>query len=507
VEARERLQKLIATLPVAHRVVIATALVALVMLAVVFGRWVTAPSYTVLYSGLDDAAVAGVITELDSAGVPYKLEGGGSRVLVPRDQLYTTRASLASAGLGGATTPPGYELLDDQGLSVSDFRQRVDYKRALEGELSKTLSAMDGIRAATVHLVVPEKELFADRQEPVTASVLLDTLRPLNAGEVETVTFLTTSSVEGLDMGGVTVADVKGNVLHAPGEAGGPSTTTNRNMRQTREFEQALAEDVTKLLSRVAGGPASVVVRAALNFDEQQTERESYDPDSGVVLKEQVSGEQYEGTMPMQGGAVGVDGGPVEGTEASESSYQKEDAVREFGVDRVSERIISAPGKVERLSVAIVTDDGSRTGVQVPRAVEIEELVTAALGLDEERGDTLAVSLVSFPRPEEPEVAGEGEGLIDLVTQIIAVLVLLVVSIALFLMTRRRKGSEVEWVQPTALELPEQPTAELPSPTQEPAKEPALVGGGLQAEVTELVQRQPEEIATLLRSWLADRRG
>jgi flagellar M-ring protein FliF len=157
--------------------------------------------------------------------------------------------------------------------------------------------------------------------------------------------------------------------------------------------------------------------------------------------------------------------------------------------------------------VAIVTDDGSRTGVQVPRAVEIEELVTAALGLDEERGDTLAVSLVSFPRPEEPEVAGEGEGLIDLVTQIIAVLVLLVVSIALFLMTRRRKGSEVEWVQPTALELPEQPTAELPSPAHEPAKEPALVGGGLQAEVTELVQRQPEEIATLLRSWLADRRG
>jgi flagellar M-ring protein FliF len=493
----------IKALPVAHRVAIAAALAVVVMLAVPFVTWITTPTYTVLYSGLDDVAVAGAVDALESQGVPYRLEAGGSRVLVPREQLYATRAALASEGVGGRTTPAGYELLDEQGLSVSDFRQRVDYRRALEGELARTLSAMDGIREATVHLVTPERELFTERQEPVTASVLLATVRTLSQTEVEAVTFLVASSVEGLETGQITVADASGAVLHAPGDSGGSPGGGSRNLRQTREYEQTVAADIAALLERVTGSPASVVVRATLDYDESETETETFDPESQVAVREQTSQERFEGTGVIPGGTVGVDGGPLE-ADAEESTYEKEETLREFGVDRVTSRTVAAPGRVERLSVAIVADDGTLTGADVPPDAVLSELVSTAVGLVPERGDAIAVTTLAFPARVEAETVEPEGSLLDQLPQMIGAVVLLVVCLLLVAMTRRRKVTveSVERTPPALAELhAEGDRAELREP------EPAMVGSTLRSEVVDLVERQPEEIATLLRGWLADRRG
>lgn len=508
-DVRERLTAFVKALPVAHRVMIVAAVLAVAMLAVPFVRWITTPSYTVLYSGLDDQGVAEAIDGLETAGVPYQLEG--SRVLVPQEQLYATRAALAQEGIAGRSTPAGYELLDAQGLSVSDFRQRVDYQRALEGEIAKTLIAMDGIRDATVHLVVPEKELFAERQEPVTASVLLTTNRTLGETEVEAVTFLVTSSVEGLDSEQITVADSSGTVLHAPGDAGG-SVATNRNMRQTREFEQALAADVTALLERVTDGtPASVVVRANLNFDEEHIESETYDPEAQVVLREQTNEENFEGTGMVPGGTVGVDGGPLQ-IGGGESIYDRAEDLREFGVNKTVARTTPAPGRVEGLSVAVVMDDGSLTGVNVPADDEIEALVGAALALDAERGDEVAVTAIPMPVPEEDEEEVTADALVDHLPQIVGALLLLLVALALFLMSRRRRRQvTVTAVERTAnnddLALDEGAAETQVIATPKPTELPEPPTMALQHDVAALIERQPEEIATLLRGWLADRRG
>ncbi len=501
-DVRDRFAAFVRTMPPAHRVGIVAALLVLVMASVVFGRWIMTPTYTVLYSGMDDASVAHVVTELESLGVAYKLEGG--RISIPRDKLYATRASLASAGVAGKSMPAGYELLDSQGLSISDFRQKVDYQRAVEGELAKTLMAMDGISTATVHLALPEEELFSERQKPATASVLVATTRELNESEIEAITYLVSSSVEGLDVSNITVADARGLVLHAPGEATGSSSVTNRHQRQTREFEEALGEDVSRLLASVTNGTApSVVVRAILNYDENETQTETYDEDNQVVLKEQTSAEEFEGTGVAPGGIVGVDGGPIPGAEGGDSVYNREDALREFGVDKVVSRNVTAPGRVERMSVAVVMDDGTLTGANVPALAEIEALVQAAVGLEAERGDTIAVSLLPLPAPEEVEVVEEPEaGLLDLLPQIVAALVLLLVTIALFLMSRRRKT--------TAKVVETVPTAPVPTMAQmieEPVDEARDEARDLQRDVAQLVERQPEEIATLLRGWLADRRS
>jgi flagellar M-ring protein FliF len=293
-------------------------------------------------------------------------------------------------------------------------------------------------------------------------------------------------------------------VLHAPGDGAGSSAVTNRNIRQTREFEQALSEDLGALLTRVTNGtPASVVVRATMNFDEQETQTETFDPETQVTLRESTNEEVYAGTGAIPGGVVGVDGGPLVAGEAGESTYDRNEVLREYGVDKVVGRTVAAPGRIERLSVAVVMDDGTETGLVMPGMGEIEALATAALGLDAERGDSIAVTMLPLPAPVDAVVPDEAEPTIaDRLPEGVAALVLLIVAIALFLMARRRKATAVA-IDVTPHPLPQSPAQLIEAPVQAP-QEPDTT---LQREVAELVERQPEEIATLLRGWLADRRS
>ncbi len=503
-ERRNRIGDMLVSLPLAHQVVIGIAAVVLAMAAFLFFQWVSTPSYTVLYSNLDDGALSTVVEELDRQGVAYEIEGGGSRVLVPKADVYAIRASLATAGVVSGAVPQGYSILDDQGLNVSDFRQRVDYQRALEGEMELTLLAMNDITNATVHLVMPEESLFAEDEEPVTASVLLDTSAALSELEIEAVTFLVASGVEGLEPRNVTVADVDGAVLHAAGDIAADTAVSNRNLRMTRDFETALAVDVRNLLTSVVGeDSASVVVRAQLDFDEQSVESQTYDEDSAVALRESTLEETYIGAGSPPGGTLGVEGETVVADTTGEYTYDRSEVIREYGVDSVISKEMTAPGKVEQLSVAVVMDDGSLTGVTVPDATEIESLVAAAVGLDATRGDTISVSAIAFPVPEvveeEPVAEAAPMDMMSMIPQVIGGLVLLIVVGSLLMMARgsskKTKAAALEVVQPA-----------LSGGATAGAVGEAEDGASIHPEVMNLVQRQPEEIAVLLRSWLADRR-
>ena len=151
-------------LPLAQKAVAISALAILGMAGFLFFQWVSTPSYAVLYTELDDQALSEVIDGLEAEGVPYQIESGGSTVMVPRPMVHAARASLASAGVRASAAPQGYELLDDTGLSVSNFRQQIDYQRALEGELAKPLMSMESISSVDVHLVMPEEALFVQDQ-------------------------------------------------------------------------------------------------------------------------------------------------------------------------------------------------------------------------------------------------------------------------------------------------------------------------------------------------------
>ncbi|MGF1666962.1 MAG: flagellar basal-body MS-ring/collar protein FliF [Acidimicrobiia bacterium] len=505
-KALETLKRTLRDLTLPQQVGMGAAAIVVLIAAAAFLTWVSQPSYAVLYSNIDQAQLSEVIDSLDAAGVPYRLEGGGSRVMVPQSSVYQVRASLAGDGIQGSVVPQGYELLDEQGLSVSDFRQRVDYQRALEGELSRTLSAMNGVASATVHLVIPEEALFIENQEPVTASVLIDPRGTLSESDIEAVVMLVSSSVEGLEPGQVTVASTDGLVLHAAGE---DSFTAmgSQQLRMTTEFESAMTANVNTMLTSLLGpGRASVVVRAELDFDERSTETENIDPATATPLNssETVETLTSDGGAGAAAGTIGVDGAPLPAGDGV-VDYNLEETITEFAIDRTVVRVTEAPGAIERLSVAVVVDDGTLTGLAAPDLAALNALVTAAVGAVENRGDTVEVSALAFPAPAEIEPVEEetGGGIMSMLPTIIGALVLLLVTVGLFLMTRSGKKSK-KGKKGEVVDMPEALMAGQVLDADALAQANAV--HGLTDDVIQLVERQPEEIATLLRSWLADRR-
>jgi flagellar M-ring protein FliF len=510
-EQRTSPAAMLKSLPLAHQVVIGIATAVLLMAGFFFFNWVSTPSMTVLFTDLDETNLATVVDELDRMGVPYEIEGGGSQVLVPKSQVYAVRGQMAAAGVRSGADPEGYELLDGQGLNVSDFRQRVDYQRALEGELERTLLTMDDITSATVHLVLPEETLFAEDEEPVTASVLLSSGRTLGELEIETVTFLVSAAVEGLDTKNVTVADVNGTVLHAGGDVTAGSAVSNKNLRLTRDFENSLAADVENILAAVVGpNAASVVVRAELDFDETSTETQTFDNEAGTAQAQKTLRETYSGAGDPPGGTLGVDGQEVVTEDGTAYVYERDEVITEYGVDQVITRTVTAPGQVQSLSVAVVMDDGSLTGAPVPEKAEVESLIAAAVGLDTANGDTLSVSAIPFPLVEEVAVdttpaAPPATDIMSLIPQAVGGLVIVIVAAALLFMSRGGKTPKAVPIEAT------QPALGASTGSGSAESEYAGVPGGaidssIPPDVLTLVQRQPEEIAVLLRGWLADRR-
>src|SRR5690349_19039698 len=200
-------------------------------------RWASTPSYSPLFSNLSSADASAVVDKLDAEGVAYKLSNGGSTVMVPKDQVYSARIKLSGEGLP-SSSDSGYSILDGQSLSTSQFQENVNFKRAMEGELATTIEAINGIQTATVHLALPEKQVFADKQDPATASVLVAT-RPgvtLDGEQVQAITHLVSSSIDGLDPKKVEVVDAAGRVLSVNDDSAGG--VANTRAQQIAEFEQ-----------------------------------------------------------------------------------------------------------------------------------------------------------------------------------------------------------------------------------------------------------------------------
>src|SRR5438477_10108837 len=299
-----------------QKVITGLAVLGLVGGGMFFSSWASKPNYTPLFSNLQPSDAAAVTQKLTSSKVPFKLADGGATVMVPQNQVYQQRLNLSASGLptGGAQ---GYSLLDKQGITTSEFRQRVDYQRALEGELARTIGAIDGVSGADVHLVIPADDVFADDSRKPSASVLL---RPKTAGkkfssdQVRAVVNLVAGSVEGLTPDAVTVADSAGHVLSAPG-ADGLADSGDAQATQAQAFEDGLARSLEDMLAPVTGAGGAVVrVKADLDFDQRSTTTESFaQPAAGQtspVVNESTSQESFAGpgASNAAGGVLGTTG-------------------------------------------------------------------------------------------------------------------------------------------------------------------------------------------------------
>jgi flagellar M-ring protein FliF len=506
-----------------QRGVIAVAAIALVLGAVGLSRWAAQPTWTPLFSNLSGGDANAIVEQLRTDNITYQLADGGATVLVPQSQVYDVRVSLAGKGLPSSDSD-GYSILDSQGMTATDFQQNIAYRRALEGELGKTLQAITGVQTAIVHLAMPKKDVFATEQDRATASVLMAVTpgTELTDGQVRSITHLVAGSVEGLDPSDVNVSDSKGNLLSTREDgADGAASRASSADEQTAKFEDRMSTSVQQMLDRVLGpGKAVVRVNAQLDYDTKDTTTESYVRESPAPqpLSETTLKEGYANGAAGAAGSLGVTWPtltPGAGSETG-SSYLKESRTVDNAIGKVVERAQAAPGAVERLTVAVVLDDKAAGAVDPAR---VQALVANAVGLDPQRGDTVQVDKLAFDTTstqaaaKELEAAQKAErtaGYLDLGKKAgIGLLVL----VALFLMTRRRKGGAT--VEAAASDLPDpgltagrQMLGGAPvAITSELEVDPVIERDRMRDEVAALVDNQPDEVAAMIQGWLSERKS
>ena len=479
-----------------------------------FLRWVNAPTYSVLLAGLDPKDAAAVTAQLDTDGVRYQLEAGGTTVLVPADVLEAQRLKIAAAGLPAEKTAAGWGAFDKQGVTSSSFQQQVAYQRAMEGTLGQTLTGIDGVRSATVHLALPEKKVFTEQQQPTRASVLVDTARTLDAGQVDAVTRLVASSVPGLAAQDVSVSDSTGRLLTADG-AGGV---------QDRQAQAALEDSLTTRANTMLDqllGPGRAVVRVTAEMDtaKKTVDSEVFNDKKRVVVRENTAEEAYE--TPNEA-AAGVIADPAEAAEAANSNYSKTQAGREFGVDRTVTKEEAPSGGIKRLTVAVAVD---RNAPNAPAAAEVRDLVANAVGFDAARGDTIAVSTPFFlqapPPPAEPPAGAAGSAAHALAPTVLGGVLLLLVALGFVRTVRRGSSKEVSQEEVTAALASAGGRPALAAAADDDDDEPAQLTAGPElqalpaprtpaderASLLELVDENPDEVAALLRGWLSNAHG
>ncbi|WP_026421629.1 flagellar basal-body MS-ring/collar protein FliF [Actinokineospora inagensis] len=520
------------------------------VLVATIGVWVylhffsATTNYSPLFTNLAAKDASAIVDQLNTEGVAYQLADGGTTVMVPTDSLYAERLKMASAGLP-ASSDTGYSLLDQQGVTTSEFMQQVTYQRALEGELTKTIKAIDGVTGATVHLAIPTKDVFSDSTSKPTASVMVSSGagKKLSADQVQTIVHLVASAVEGMDANDVTVASSDGTVLATAGQSTSGSTSTRD--QETAAYEQRLSTSLQSLLSQVVGANHAVVkVTADLDFDTSETKSQTYTKSTAPAISESTSDETYTGNGASaagsaNGGVLGQTNGTTGSTTTGSSTstdgsgtYSQQKAVRDNAVNSVIETRQNAPGTVRKLGVAVLLDSSTASNADL---AQIRELASSAVGLDTTRGDTLAVSSMKFDtsaqQSAQQALAGQQAddakaSQMSLIKQGAVGLAVLVLLLVTWFATRsRRKRSRV--LQAAEMQRLDEIKAELERTRQvalEAAEDKARleaageltalgagsgdgVDGGAQErklkEIEALVDEQPDEVARLLRGWLA----
>jgi flagellar M-ring protein FliF len=516
-----RLREGLARLPARQKVQIAIALVATVGAVWGLSVYATRIRYGVLYSNLAREDAAAVVSALAERQVPYRLGAGGSIIEVPSSRVDEMRLELAAEGLppGGGV---GFEIFDRPAFGLSDFVQNVNYRRALERELARTIQSLDAVHSARVHLALPPESVFADETREPSASVVvrLKSGEALSTGRVRAIAHLVASGVEGLRADNVSVIDGDGHMLTDGQET--DSAMSASQLASKQAMERAIEATLVSILEPIVGG-GKVRARATVELDQTRVERtsETYDPDVAVVRSEQKS-KTKQGSGGAGGGIPGTasnlpgeEGGDV--LAATTAGSESQTSRTNFELNRTVSTVAEPAGRLARQSVAVVVDhaaavdpaataDGGAAPERQPRSEEemrqITDIVRAAAGIDESRGDVLIVENVAFNDVTDP--LGESGGGFDwgfLVTLVryaslplgILLLALLVIRPGIAALRGLRVPADAEGPI-TVAALQARLREELP----------ALAGEAspLRRRLIEAASEDPRAAALAIRSWL-----
>lgn len=536
-------------LPLSQKIIFPLLIIGSVWGLIFVSKWATRPDYVVLYSDLAPADSGAVVERLKAQKIKYEVRGDGTTIAItPPELIHELRLSLASEGLP-KDGRIGYELFDQTNLGVTGFVERLKLVRALQGELERTISSLEAVAVARVHITMPEKTVFAKKSNRATASVMIR-LRPggeLDKKQIKGIAHLVSGSVEGLDVADVNIVDVYGNLLTAQEDPTGDNLSADATQLQYQhEIEQNYVRRIESMLAKVLGAEKVVArVTAEIDFSKSQREEESFDP-AGQVTRSEKSIDEGVGAS-QRGGIPGVvsnlteDPSLLSPPSSTKDGANRRETVKNYEVSRAVTRIDDARGKLVRLSVAVLVDGKyvdivpasapaatdpavapakSYQALDAEMLRQIEDIVKSAVGFDPARGDTLTVENIPFHVPDESfAVELEKKAGQDMIFNIIAKLgpVLFIVLFFLimvrplikFMVTPTEAEVDLTRLLPTGVEELEKELATERVQAKVPSVEPVVDLAQLEtlmAENSSLVKQNPQQAALLIRYWLNDGR-
>ena len=380
-------------------------------------------SYQVLYSDVDPAEAQSIVTKLQGMQVPYELSEDGRTIRVASEKLSEVRIQLASEGLPESGRI-GFEIFDRTNFGVTNFQEQVNYQRALEGELVRSILTLKEVAAARVHLVMAKESLYESSDDQTKASVILKLKsgKSLPASGVQGIVNLVASAVKGLSPDKVAVIDSFGKMLSPEAE----NSLTGQQLGMRQNVETEMAAKIVRILEPAVGvGKVKPQVSVSMNFQQVEETQENYDPQKAVIVSSQRQSDNTTGATPV-GGVVGVRPPPppavptpgvtVAAEAAKPSTTGKSSEVVNYEISKSIRHIVNPVGKIERVSVAVVLDNQSETTTATDGKVSVKstprtpeemkkyhDLVAAAIAFDMERGDQLIVENISFDSENSPE--------------------------------------------------------------------------------------------------------
>ncbi len=506
-----------------------------------------------LYTELDQQDAGSIVQKLDAMNIPYEVSPTGGMIRIPNDQVGRVRMTMAAEGLpkGGSI---GYEIFDQkEGFGTTSFVQNINHLRALEGELARTISTMNSIQSARVHLVLPQRELFSHTSQTATASVFIRTRggTVLSRQQITSIQHLIAAAVPQLQPTEISIVDDKGNLLAHPTTdgAGGGAAAGNQDEKRAA-YEQVQARKIEELLSKTLGfGKARAQVSADLDFDRITTSSEIYDPESQVIRSQQSTTEDSTAS-DSSGGGVSISnnlpGSQLGDAGGSANSTNRTEETINYEINKTVRSQVRETGQIKRLSIAVIVDGTMLTaedGVKTyqPRPEEemdkIKALVRSSVNFNATRGDTIEVVNMQFAEAEGAAEASDGSDLVmgvpklDLLriaeTLMLAFIGLMVVLLVVRPILKRIfetadaiGGGEGQqqmlaggggYGQTAQLPAPESALSrEMENDNEESEIEKMIdisrVEGRVKAsslrKVGEIVDKHPEEAVSILRNWI-----
>ncbi len=534
----EKLKGIWGNFSLTQRMIIAGVAVLTVAGFIALTLWANKTNYHMLYSNLSPEDANRVVTILQTENVPYELTENGTSIMVPQEQVYDLRIKIAGEGnLVGQGI--GFEIFDETKVGQTDFVQKINYMRALQGELSRTMSAFPNVEDARVHLVMPQRSLFVEEQQQPSASVVLrlkDQARKPDGKEIQSIVNMMLMSVQGLDKAHLSITDSRGSVLFRPETdslAGVSSTQMEHKLRVQRDLERRIDEMLTPVF-----GPGRVVskVNVDMDFSQKTIRREIFDPEQTAVRSEQRSEETQKGQANLEAGSPDVNfrGDGITGSVSTQDG-SRETRTTNYEINKEEQNIISNVGDVQRLTVSVILD-GTYQKVDglwkfMPRSKEeierVHTLVANAVGLDAKRGDALEVSSVPFNDNEPPADPNMASVIIDyadrlgqpLLNALLAFLFLMLVVRPVVLALIRPKveaGEMVEGLEglPSAEEqlalyeaLEEAARAEEAGDMGENEDDDLMLFKdieSLRVHIFNLSEQHMDQVITIMRGWIKD---